>query len=101
MLVMILVFAPMIAKWRVGPITAGECAIQIPASASWAQAFVATAKSYAKSFWHVARVGLPLMVLAAALGALAVGLIPQGGRAGPATGGRILAAGPAATCLPG
>jgi Predicted permease len=89
MLVMILVFAPLIARWKVGPITAGECAVEIPASATWGQAITATAKSYAKSFWHVARVGVPLMVLAAVLGALAVETIPQTGLHAPATLGGI------------
>jgi uncharacterized membrane protein YraQ (UPF0718 family) len=100
MLVMILVFAPMIARWKLGPITAGECAVEIPASASWGQAIATTAKSYAKSFWHVARVGLPLMVLAAALGALAVETIPQNGLHAPATLAGIVLVALAGTFLP-
>jgi uncharacterized membrane protein YraQ (UPF0718 family) len=100
MLVMILVFAPMIARWKLGPITAGECAVEIPASASWGQAIATTAKSYAKSFWHVARVGLPLMLLAAALGALAVETIPQNGLHAPATLGGIVLVALAGTFLP-
>src|SRR6202030_3003887 len=69
MLVMMFVFAPMIARWKVGPITAGECAVEIATSATWMEALVTTAKSYVKSYWYVARVGVPLMVLAAVLGA--------------------------------
>ena len=93
MLVMIFVFAPLIARWKVGPITAGECAVEMPGSATWGQALAATAKTYAKSFWHVARVGVPLMVLAAVLGALAVEAIPQTGLHAPATVGGIVLVG--------
>jgi uncharacterized membrane protein YraQ (UPF0718 family) len=100
MLVMIFVFAPLVARWKVGPITAGECAIEVPASATWSQALGTTAKSYAKSFWHVARVGLPLMVLAAVLGALAVETIPQSGLHAPATIGGISLVALAGTFLP-
>src|SRR3984893_992621 len=100
MLVMILVFAPLVARWKVGPITAGECAVEIPASATWAQALAGTAKSYAKSFWHVARVGVPLMVLAAVLGALAVETIPQSGLHAPATLGGIVLVAVVGTFLP-
>jgi uncharacterized membrane protein YraQ (UPF0718 family) len=100
MLVMIFVFAPLIARWKVGPITAGECAVEIPASATWGQALAAAAKSYAKSFWHVARVGVPLMVLAAVLGALAVETIPQTGLHTPATLGRIALVALVGTFLP-
>src|SRR5580704_11484101 len=47
MLVMMFVFAPMIARWKVGPTTAGECAVEITTSATWMQALGTTAKSYA------------------------------------------------------
>jgi uncharacterized membrane protein YraQ (UPF0718 family) len=102
MLVMIFVFAPLIGARMAGPAiaSAGECAIEVPASATWAQALGITAKSYAKSFWHVARVGLPLMLLAAVLGALAVETIPQGGLHAPATLGGILLVALAGTFLP-
>jgi uncharacterized membrane protein YraQ (UPF0718 family) len=97
---MILVFAPLVARWKVGPITAGECAVEIPASTTWGQALAVTAKSYAKSFWHVARVGVPLMVLAAVLGALAVETIPQTGLHAPATLGGIVLVALVGTFLP-
>jgi uncharacterized membrane protein YraQ (UPF0718 family) len=100
MLLMIFVFAPLVARWKVGPITAGECAIEMPASATWAQALGTAAKSYAKSFWHVARVGVPLMVLAAVLGALAVETIPQQGLHAPATVGGIMLVALVGTFLP-
>jgi hypothetical protein len=59
-----------------------------------------TAKSYAKSFWLVTRVGVPLMVLAAVLGALAVETIPQQGLHAPATLGGIVLVALVGTFLP-
>lgn len=100
MLVMIFVFAPLIGARKTANGGTAECAIEIPASATWAQAFAATAKSYAKSFWHVARVGLPLMLLAAVLGALAVETIPQSGLHVPVTLGGIVLVAMAGTFLP-
>ena len=100
MLLMIFVFAPLVARWKVGPITAGECAIEVPASETWAQALGTTAKSYAKSFWVVARVGVPLMLLAAVLGALAAETIPQQGLHAPATLAGILLVALVGTFLP-
>lgn len=100
MLMMIFVFAPLVARWKVGPSSAGECAIDVPACRTWAQALGTTAKSYAKSFWHVARAGVPLMLLAAVLGALAVETIPQQGLHTPATLGGILLVALVGTFLP-
>jgi uncharacterized membrane protein YraQ (UPF0718 family) len=102
MLAMIFVFAPLMAARMAKPaaVAAGECTIEVPAAATWAQALGTTAKSYAKSFWHVARVGLPLMLLAAVLGALAVETIPQSGLHAPATLGGILLVALAGTFLP-
>jgi uncharacterized membrane protein YraQ (UPF0718 family) len=101
MLVMIFVFAPLVAARMARPAaSAGECVIEVPAAATWAQALGTTAKTYAKSFWHVARVGLSLMLLAALLGALAVETIPQGGLHAPATLGGILLVALAGTFLP-
>ena len=102
MVIMIFVFAPLVAARMAGPaiVSAGQCAIEMPASATWGQAFAIAAKSYAKSFWHVARVGLPLMLLAAVLGALAVETIPQSGLHTPATVGGILLVALAGTFLP-
>jgi uncharacterized membrane protein YraQ (UPF0718 family) len=100
MALMMFVFSPLVARWKVGPITAGECAIEVPASATWIQALAITAKSYAKSFWHVARVGLPLMVLAAVLGALAAETIPQTGLHAPVTVGGIVLVALVGTFLP-
>ena len=61
---------------------------RLRASETWTQALGTTAKSYAKSFWYVARVGVPLMVLAAVLGALAVVDDPAAGIAGSGDAGR-------------
>jgi uncharacterized membrane protein YraQ (UPF0718 family) len=100
MLLMIFVFAPLVVRWKAVPITAGECAVQLAAFETWMQALSATAKTYAKSFWYVARVGLPLMVLAALLGALAVETIPQQGLQAPATFVGILLVALVGTFLP-
>jgi uncharacterized membrane protein YraQ (UPF0718 family) len=100
MLLMIFVFAPLVGARRAAPAIAGECAIEVPGSATWAQAVETVAKSYAKSFWHIARVGVPLMVLAAVLGALAIETIPQQGLHAPATLGGIALVAVVGTFLP-
>jgi len=100
MLLMIFVFAPLVGTRQAAPAMAGDCAIDVPASATWAQAVGTVAKSYAKSFWHIARVGVPLMVLAAVLGALAVETIPQQGLHAPATLGGIALVALVGTFLP-
>jgi uncharacterized membrane protein YraQ (UPF0718 family) len=100
MLLMIFVFAPLVGARKAAPGMAGECTIDVPASATWAQAVGTVAKSYAKSFWHIARVGVPLMVLAAVLGALAVETIPQQGLHAPATLGGIAVVALVGTFLP-
>ena len=102
MLVMMFVFAPMIGGRKAQPALASaeQCAIEIPTSATWMQALMTTAKSYAKSFWYLARVGVPLMVLSAVLGALAVETIPQQGLQAPATLGGIILVALVGTFLP-
>jgi uncharacterized membrane protein YraQ (UPF0718 family) len=52
------------------------CSIELPVSETWAQAFVATFRSYFKNFWYIARVALPLMLLAAFLGAFVIEILP-------------------------
>jgi hypothetical protein len=99
MLMMMFVFAPLVARWKVGPITAGECAIDVLVSATWARAVGTTAKSYAKSFWHVARVGLPLMLLARRCWGR-WRWIPQAGLQAPATLGGIVLVALVGTFLP-
>ena len=87
--------------WLCGRLrTAAQCAIEIPTSETWAQALGTVAMSYAKSFWHVFRVGAPLMLLAAVLGALAVETIPQQGLHAPARLGGIALVALVGTFLP-
>jgi len=84
-LFLIFVFAPLIAG---APSTSDQrvpCIIDIAASETWAQALTSTLLSYAKSFWYVFRVAFPLMILASALGALVVELVPQQALATQAT----------------
>jgi uncharacterized membrane protein YraQ (UPF0718 family) len=52
------------------------CPITLTENDSWAQAFKSTLLSYFKSFWYILKIGLPLMLLAAVLGALAIELLP-------------------------
>ena len=73
---LIAAFAPMVGARHGAADTTELCVIEIPASENWGQAFAAVARSYAKSFWYVFRIAFPLMLAAAALGALAVELLP-------------------------
>jgi uncharacterized membrane protein YraQ (UPF0718 family) len=76
-LFLIFVFVPAISGRNQDPEPPVNFAIDVPLSETWGQAFAATARSYAKSFWNVFRVAFPLMILAALLGAMAIELIPQ------------------------
>lgn len=73
---LIAVFAPMAGARHETAEASELCVIQIPTSESWGQACAAVARSYAKSFWYVFRIAFPLMLAAAALGALVVELLP-------------------------
>ena len=85
-LFLILVFAPMAAARSKESDSAGyTCPIEIPAAETWPQAIIFVARSYAKSFWYVFRVAFPLMILAAALGALVIEVLPPQALAGQAT----------------
>src|SRR5262249_43796949 len=64
-LFMIFVFAPTIASREKSTETGITCPIDVPVSETWMQATASLVKSYAKSFWYVARAALPLMLLAA------------------------------------
>jgi uncharacterized membrane protein YraQ (UPF0718 family) len=76
-LFLIFVFVPFVSRKRDASIAGGiECAIEIPVSETWGQAFVATIWSYLKNFWYIARVALPLMLLAAFLGAFVIEILP-------------------------
>jgi uncharacterized membrane protein YraQ (UPF0718 family) len=90
---LIFVFAPAIASGRGESGPAVACSIEIPASETWTQALVSTARALARSFWYVFRVAFPLMLLAAVLGALAIELLPpQALNAQVTVGGIILVA---------
>jgi len=74
-LFLIFVFVPLVSRKhdRSLPI---DCPIEISASDTWRQAFIATFRSYFKNFWYIARIALPLMLLAAFLGAFVIELLP-------------------------
>ena len=98
--VLIFVFAPMVATGAQSDAVAISCPIEIPVSETWWQAFGGVAWSYAKSFWYVFRVALPLMLLAAVLGALVVELLPQQALFAPVTVAGIVAVAVVAAFLP-
>jgi uncharacterized membrane protein YraQ (UPF0718 family) len=77
-LLLIFVFAPYIASRgaQSAPGVDASCAVSIESTETWAQTLLSTLKCYAKSFWVVFRVGFPLMLLAAVLGALVIELVP-------------------------
>src|SRR5579859_2393376 len=75
-LFLILVFAPAVASGQNSNETTIASPIEIPSAETWPQAAAGVARSFAKSFWYVARVALPLMILAAVLGALVVEVLP-------------------------
>ena len=74
--VMIFAVAPLLGIGQKQLADAG-CALDIPVSETWREAFAGIAKTYGKSFWYVLRVGLPLMLVAAVLGALVAEAVPQ------------------------
>lgn len=93
-LLLIFVFAPFMGARQAQPAFAEVgCPVDLGTSETWAHALVGTIKCYAKSFWNVFRVGFPLMLLAAGLGALAIELVPpQAIHAPVSVGGIILTA---------
>jgi len=99
-LFLIFVFAPAIAKREKSAETNIACPIDLPASETWTQATTGIAKSYAKSFWYVARAALPLMLLAALLGAFVVELLPPQSLLAPVSLGGILLVAIVAAFLP-
>jgi uncharacterized membrane protein YraQ (UPF0718 family) len=84
-LILIFVLVPMIAARHPLNAVAVACPIDFPPSTTWGEALVSTSKSFAKSFWYVFRVGAPLMLLAACLGALIVETVPQQALTAPVT----------------
>lgn len=97
---LIAVFAP-VAGARYDRAEATElCVIEIPASENWGQAIATLGRSYAKSFWYVFRIAFPLMLAAAALGALVVELLPAQALVAKVTVGGILLVALVAAFLP-
>jgi uncharacterized membrane protein YraQ (UPF0718 family) len=82
--VMIFAVAPLLGIGSKQSASAG-CALDIPVSETWREACTGIAKTYAKSFWYVLRVGLPLMLVAAFLGALVAEAVPQTAMMGTVT----------------
>ena len=99
-LFLIFVFAPAVAlqqKTAEGPYS---CPIDIPVSETWGQAFVATLRSFGKSFWYVFRYAFPWMILAAVLGALFIELLPAQALVAQVTVGGIVLVALVAAFLP-
>ena len=79
-LLLIFVVAPLIGSMTGARQPGGEqigSPISIPVSETWGQALRSTAVSFARNFWYVFKIGAPLMLLAAVLGALVIELLPQ------------------------
>jgi uncharacterized membrane protein YraQ (UPF0718 family) len=74
-LFLIFIFVPFVARKREAQLPI-ECVIELPVSETWGQALVATFGSYVKNFWYISRVALPLMLLAAFLGAFVIEILP-------------------------
>jgi uncharacterized membrane protein YraQ (UPF0718 family) len=99
-LFMIFAFAPAIASREKSTETGITCPIDVPVSEAWMQATASLVKSYARSFWYVARAALPLMLLAALLGAFVVELLPPQSLLVPVSLGGILLVAIVAAFLP-
>jgi uncharacterized membrane protein YraQ (UPF0718 family) len=99
-LFLIFVFAPAVASRQGASAPALACPIEIPDSETWSQALASTTRSFLKSFWYVSRVALPLMLLAAVLGALVIELLPAQALIAQVTIGGILLVALVATFLP-
>jgi uncharacterized membrane protein YraQ (UPF0718 family) len=84
-LFLIFVFAPAVASREPAESATIVCPVEIPVSETWSQVLLGVLRSYATSFWYVFRVALPLMLLAAVLGALVVELLPQQALFAPVT----------------
>lgn len=84
-LILIFVVAPLVGKRQAAATGTVACPITVAPCSTWGEAFLTTAKSYAKGFWYVFRVGAPLMLVAAVLGAIAAETVPQQGLTAPVT----------------
>jgi uncharacterized membrane protein YraQ (UPF0718 family) len=74
-LFLIFVFVPLVSRKQNAPAPI-ECVIELPVSETWGQALITTLGSYFTNFWYIARVALPLMIIAAFLGALVIEMLP-------------------------
>jgi uncharacterized membrane protein YraQ (UPF0718 family) len=74
-LLLIFVLSPFLGK-RNARTEAVFCVLHTPESATWREALISTAKSYASNFWKVFKVAAPLMLVAAFLGALMIEVVP-------------------------
>ena len=99
-LFLIFVFVPLAAARQSEASKQILCVIDVPAAETWTEALTGTLTSYAKSFWYVFRVAFPLMILAAALGALVVEMVPQQGLATQASVAGIIVVAIISTFLP-
>jgi len=99
-LFLILVFVPAVAARQKSEPPAVTSPIEISSVETWPQAATGVVRSFLKSFWYVARVALPLMLLAAILGALVVELLPPQALIAPVTLGGILLVALVAAFLP-
>lgn len=90
-LFLIFVFAPMAVWYGRTQSESVACPIDVPVAERWTEALGSVARSYGRSFWYVFRVAFPLMVLAAALGAVLAELLPAQAMAAPVTTGGIVA----------
>jgi uncharacterized membrane protein YraQ (UPF0718 family) len=84
-LLLIFVFAPVVGARYAPAESAITGAIESTHVETWPRALRSAAKSYAQNFWTIARVGFPMMLLAALLGALAIELVPQQALSHPVT----------------
>lgn len=76
-LLLIFVFAPFAGSRQSSSASSVvERPVEWAVSESWLQALLNTIRNYVRSFWVVFRVGFPLMLLAAFLGALVIELVP-------------------------
>jgi uncharacterized membrane protein YraQ (UPF0718 family) len=76
------------------------CVLTIPETETWREALEGTARTYGRSVWYVLRVGLPLMLLAAVLGAFVAEAVPQSALLGAVTFWGIIAVAMIGTFLP-
>lgn len=76
-LVLVFGFAPLMSTGgNKSAESMADCPIDLSDALTWRQAFSKTLLGYARSFWEVFRVGFPLMLLAAVLGAVVIELVP-------------------------